>query len=245
MAEVAIVAIIGCLIALLGIFTPSEMPLGLRMAFWIVGTVAAWALMKLLARSGASAANLVGLPEVWGYAIAIPLGSAIVSWCVLWWFGGARAAFGEDFARIWPSTILVGLGFFGVFYIIYARKAQSEPVTDNPIETDAAQALFHTPLHGRLPAGFPDILALSVEDHYTRVHAAERSEMVLMPLGEAIGLLPPEKGQQVHRSWWVARSSVESHKREGRDIKLTLINGLDVPISRAKAKALREAGWLG
>ena len=240
MAEVAIVAIIGCLIALLGIFTPDEMPLGLRMAYWITGSIVAWGLMKGLAQAGSAAAKLIGLPEVWGYAVAIPLGSALISWSVLWWLGGASEALGANFARIWPSTILVGLGFFGVFYVIYARV---DFATENTQEA-AEDTPQHTKLHERLPAGFPAIIALSVEDHYTRVHAQERSEMVLMPLSEAITLMPEGQGQQVHRSWWAARGAVISHKREGRDIKLILENDLEVPVSRAQVKPLRDEGWL-
>jgi len=247
MAEVAIVATIGCLIALLGIFTPGDMPLGLRMAFWIIGSVTAWALMKVLARSGAAAAKLVGLSEVWGYVIAIPLGSAVISWCILWWLGGASKALGESFALIWPSTILVGLGYFGLFFVIYSRDRAASPLEPDYAPDPqilGASGLVDTPLHQRLSLGFPAILALSVEDHYTRVHAAERSEMVLMSLSEAMALMPPKDGRQVHRSWWVSQSAVESHKRGERDIKLSLINGLEVPVSRTHTKALREAGWL-
>ena len=240
MAEVAIVAIIGCLFALLGIFIPGDTSLGQRMAVGVLGSVIAWALMKALAQSGSAAARLVGLPQIWGYAFAIPIGSAVISWCVLWWLGGPSEALGEGFARIWPSTILVGLGFFGVFYVIYERVDFAPEDAQDEAETSP----IATQLHERLPPGFPAIIALSVEDHYTRVHSAERSEMVLMPLSEAIGLMPQNAGNQVHRSWWAARDAVASHKREGRDVKLILENGLEVPVSRAQVKALREAGWL-
>jgi len=65
-----------------------------------------------------------------------------------------------------------------------------------------------------------------------------------MPLSAAISLLPQSTGRQVHRSWWVASEAVEGYKRDGRDIKLKLTNGLEVPVSRTHTKALRDAGWL-
>lgn len=273
MAEAGIIAAIGAVFALFNLFNPEEMALGARMAYWIAGFLAAWVVVRIVSQIGTASAKLIGLSRPWGYAITIPLSTAVISWSVLWLQGGPQLAASEAFGRIWPSTILVGIGFFALFFVLYSRvdfsseaqanrvksgPIQSGPVQSGPVQSSPDQsgvdpagadnghtAAPETPLHERLPAGFPEILALSVEDHYTRVHAATRSEMVLMPLGEAITLLPPQLGEQVHRSWWVARSSVEGHKREGRDIKLTLTNGLEVPVSRSKVQTLREAGWLG
>ncbi|MEE4536883.1 MAG: LytTR family DNA-binding domain-containing protein, partial [Erythrobacter sp.] len=97
--------------------------------------------------------------------------------------------------------------------------------------------------HDRLPRGFPAILALQVEDHYVRAIAAERSEMVLMSLSDAIAEMAEDVGEQVHRSWWVARSAVAGHRRVGRDVRLVLINGSEAPVSRAMAPTLRAKGW--
>ena len=83
-----------------------------------------------------------------------------------------------------------------------------------------------------------------MEDHYVRVIAADCSEMLLMPLAEAIELMPQEAGAQVHRSWWVARGAITGHRRAGRDIRLELSTGLDLPVSRSMVKPLRDAGWL-
>ena len=51
------------------------------------------------------------------------------------------------------------------------------------------------------------------------------------------------EGAQTHRSWWVAKDAVEAAKRgDGRAV-LTLKGGAEVPVSRAYARGLREAGW--
>lgn len=256
MAEAGIIAAAGAVFAIFNLFNPGDMALGARLAFWIGGFLAAWIVVRLIAQFGTASAKLAGLNPLWGYAITIPLSTAVISWSILWWRGGSQLAAGEAFGRIWPSTILVGVGFFALFYVLYSRadfSGEAEDIADPAAPESAPESTPQstpkstpeTDLHERLPAGFPEILALSVEDHYTRVHAATRSEIVLMPLGEAMSLVPSKTGKRVHRSWWVAESAVESHKREGRDIKLTLTNGLQVPVSRAHTRALREAGWLG
>lgn len=244
MAEVGVIALCACGFAVLGIFTPPDMPLSIRLAYWIVGFIASWALVRILANVGGALAKLFGIAQHWGYALTIPLATVGITWGLLYWTGGSELALSHTFAQIWPSALLIGLGFFALFFALYSRVDFSSDDAD-PSAKPRTPAPAQTDLHGRLPAGFPAILALSVEDHYTRVHASERSEMVLMPLGEAIAMVLPAQGRQVHRSWWVAKSAVVRHKREGRDIKLTLTNGLEVPVSRANTKALRDAGWLG
>lgn len=240
-------ALCGCILAVSGLFVEPGVPLGARLAYWIIGLLAAWALVQVLAFVGTAVAKLLGLAPQWGYALTIPLATVGIAWGILYWSGGSEMALSDGFGRVWISASIVGLGFFALFYVLYAR-AEAVPEGEPPVDEEAEKALTQieqqTALHTRLPPGFPAIVALSVEDHYTRVHAAGRSELVLMPLGEAISLMPEGMGKQVHRSWWAAREAVISHKRDGRDVKLILESGLDVPVSRAQVKTLREDGWL-
>lgn len=244
LAEAGIVAMIGIAIALTNWFNPGGMELGARMAFWIAGMLAAWVLFKLLANVGNAVARLLGIAQVWGQLITIPLMTVIISWTVLWLVGGRQAMFGESFAAIWPQTLAIAAVIFLIFFVIYSRQAGEDLAGEKPADTAGVVGIAATELHQRLPAGFPAIIALSVEDHYVRVHAAERSEMILMPLAEAVGLVPTDAGQQVHRSWWVARSSVVDARRSGRDFKLCLVDGTEAPVSRTKVQQLRDEGWL-
>jgi uncharacterized membrane protein len=250
LAEAGIVAMIGFAIALTNWFNPGGMELGARMAFWIGGMLAALALFKALARVGSAVAQLLGIAPVWGQLITIPLMTVVVSWLVLWLVGGLDAALGESFAVIWPQTLAIGAAIFALFFVIYARRQNSgaserqAEVLDRVSSATDQPGLSRTALHDRLPPGFPAIIALSVEDHYVRIHAVDRSEMVLMPLTEAIALMPAEQGAQVHRSWWVARNCIIDTLRAGRDIKLRLIDQTEVPVSRSKVTDLRAKGWL-
>jgi hypothetical protein len=252
MGEAGVISLIGALVAILNPFGPGEMAIGARLAYWIGGFLAAWVLMQVLAQVGAASAKLFGLARLWGYAFAIPFGAAMIAWALLWWQGGSALAFGENFSRTWPSTILVGMGFFALFYVIYARAPGTEGVVPVPVSIDGGAlenasesdpaGVAGTRLHERLPAGFPPLIALSVEDHYVRAHAEQRSELVLITLAEATALMPSDKGMRVHRGWWVAKSAVRGHRREGRDVKLSLASGIAVPVSRNKVASLREAG---
>ncbi|AWN55345.1 hypothetical protein DK412_01585 [Methylobacterium sp. 17Sr1-1] len=90
-----------------------------------------------------------------------------------------------------------------------------------------------------------DILALQMEDHYVRVHTRKGSALVLMPLRQAVQEVGHRPGLTVHRSWWVARDAVTGWRRDGRNIRLVLVGGLDVPVARARLVAAREAGLVG
>ena len=243
LAEAGIVALIGCVIALANLFNPTGLDLGARMAYWIGGLLAAWVLFGLVGYVGKAVAQLLGVDRVWGYVIAIPLATIIISWAVLWWLGGTQAMFGPRFAYVWPQTLAIAVAMFAVFFVLYGRSERAgEPAEES--DTVAEVGVANTALHERLTPGFPALFALSVEDHYVHVHGDGQSEMVLMPLSEAIALMPKGIGEQVHRSWWVARSAVRSHKRDGRDIKLILKNEESVPVSRKAVTDLRAKGWL-
>jgi DNA-binding LytR/AlgR family response regulator len=83
-----------------------------------------------------------------------------------------------------------------------------------------------------------------MEDHYLRAHTAMGSDLLLMPLKEALEELGALEGLQVHRSAWVARAAVEAPIWNGRALCLRLRNGLLVPVSRASVARLKAAGWL-
>ena len=62
-------------------------------------------------------------------------------------------------------------------------------------------------------------------------------------LSDAVAELEGIEGAQTHRSWWVAKSAVDSaHRADGRAI-LVLKSGAEAPVSRNYAKALRDEGW--
>jgi len=88
-----------------------------------------------------------------------------------------------------------------------------------------------------------DLLALEMEDHYLRIHTALGSDLILLRLRDALGELGPQRGLQVHRSWWVANGAVASAERNGSRNVLVLRNGINVPVSKSFRAEVKAAGW--
>ena len=264
MAEAGIVALIGVIVGVFDLIPLEGLALGGRLAAWIAGFLAAWAVYSLLARVGMAVARLLGLVQPWwGHVLAVPFSTMAVTWAVLGLSGGPRAMLGAGFAAVWLQALVIGAGFFGLFFVIYARAErreeraatpppaprptppeQGEPPPQEAPPAAAEPGIAASALHARLERGFPPIIALAAEDHYVRVIAEGRSALVLMTLAEAAALMPEGTGAQVHRSWWVARSAVGGHLREGRDLRLILLGGSTVPVSRSRIADLKAAGWI-
>jgi hypothetical protein len=87
-----------------------------------------------------------------------------------------------------------------------------------------------------------DLVAVSSEDHYVRVHTLLGSHLLLMTFSEALRQLGGCDGLRVHRCWWVARGRIEAvSRREARTV-LSLPGGLQAPVSRAYRAAVRAIG---
>jgi len=105
---------------------------------------------------------------------------------------------------------------------------------------EAIPAAFPSALLSRLPPGIgSDIIALESEDHYLRVHAVGGSALILMRMADAVALLDPQLGAQVHRRWWVAQAAVAGVRMEGQKLSLCLIDKTLVPVGRTFSAAAR------
>ncbi|KAK0350158.1 hypothetical protein LTR94_030134 [Friedmanniomyces endolithicus] len=117
-----------------------------------------------------------------------------------------------------------------------------------PLQTHAASAAQTIPTVRFLERLTPKLRgatlrAVQGEDHYLRVHTDKGSDLILMRLSDAVAELEGLEGAQTHRSWWVAKSAVQSVERNDGRATLTLEGGLLVPVSRRYARGLREADW--
>jgi len=131
----------------------------------------------------------------------------------------------------------------GVAYMMIERRLlrprpAAELVAPAPAPAPAKLLAAMSPRLGQ------EVLALQGEDHYVRVHTPLGSELLLMRLRDAVADLGGLEGEQVHRSWWVARGAVAAVRANGRRLTLTLDNGLEVPVSRQAASRIRRAGWM-
>lgn len=134
--------------------------------------------------------------------------------------------------------------------IVYAAATAAPTTDDNetsgaaPARSDPREepppAAFPTALLDRLPPEIGgDIIALETEDHYLRVHAAGMSALILMRMADAVALLDPRLGAQVHRRWWVAEAAVAGIQTEGHRLCLRLVDGRLVPVGRTFAATVK------
>ena len=89
-----------------------------------------------------------------------------------------------------------------------------------------------------------EIIALQAEDHYLRVFAGEKNELIRYRFSDAIDEVHELLGLQVHRSFWVSTAAIESIRRAGRSYEIKMTSGFSVPVSRSYRYTLKDAGLL-
>lgn len=162
---------------------------------------------------------------------------AIMVWAVTGWFFDDNRS--VTLARLpdFIGPVLVVTGTLSALNVFLART---------PVQTHAAGAGGKPARFlGRLPFKLRGsiIRAVQSEDHYLRIHTDRGSDLILMRLSDALAELEGLEGAQTHRSWWVAKDAVRGVSRGDGRATLTLEGGLEAPVSRRYARALREAGW--
>ncbi|WP_304218073.1 LytTR family DNA-binding domain-containing protein [Phenylobacterium aquaticum] len=206
-----------------------------RMAYW---TALLW-LGTLILSLGVGLAMVIGLR--WRLPRAFAIGVGIILSCAP--LAAVAALIGRT---AWPrhTDFLSPLDWYSQTLFVAAPLVIAMlwfegRVASPPPPTAGA------PDDPRLPARLRDqALCLQMEDHYVRIHTPAGSDLVLMPMREAIAALGGLEGLQVHRSWWVARRAVTQATPLGRAASLTLTNGLVAPVARNRIAELRARGWL-
>lgn len=85
-----------------------------------------------------------------------------------------------------------------------------------------------------------DLIYLKSELHYLLVVTDRAESLILYSLKNAISELPPNRGMQIHRSYWVDTSMINSLEKNGREGTLLMKNGDSLPVSRRYLKVLSE-----
>jgi DNA-binding LytR/AlgR family response regulator len=217
-----------------------------RYAFWLgmtaVGVVAAVAADALLPRTK----RLAGAVRICAVALvsALPV-TFVVAWTMSLVQPG-RVIAPHQLPALFVAVAAVQL------LVVYATTITAHTADDAeapnrtpdlPEPTVAVAATppaFPSALLSRLPPGIgTDIIALETEDHYLRVHATGGSALILMRMADAVALLDPQLGAQIHRRWWVAQAAVTGIRAQGQKLFLCLIDNSQVPVGRTFAAAVR------
>jgi hypothetical protein len=218
-------------------FDTGHAPLGPRLAYWLVAMLGGTVVGQVVADLFRARGWLEERPFLQAAAMTIVLSVPVT-------------------LLVWPLTLLVFGVHPGTTRLIYlfpvvllvcaVMVAINVLASRHPVVTHAAPV-------GEKPAPFLDRLppklrgaelwAVEAEDHYLRLHTSRGQDLILMRLSDAVAELEGLEGAQTHRSWWVAKAAVTAAKRGDGRATLTLKDGAEAPVSRAYAKALREAGW--
>lgn len=144
-------------------------------------------------------------------------------------------------------TLTVLVGGIPTAWELHRHGVLAPHVPEPPRQAEADERTSGTPgarLLNRLSLERRgEILALSMEDHYVRVFTSAGESLILLRLSDAMAEVQDMPGLQIHRSHWVASGAVDRVERlaEGR-LRVHLVNGLALPVSRTFARAVREAG---
>jgi len=254
--DLTIMTVIGVVLAFIGPFGSFEQPLILRLIAWLGFSYLGYAIYSPMGYVVERMGQALDLPKagLWVAAVliaTIPMTMAVMA--IGYLPDAAQIPSLEIIATTYMYVLIVGGGITALFYVLEARnvavaanEAAVSPMTggaaaDDVPPGDSAKARF---LDRLPPAVGTDLLALEMEDHYVRAHTVLGSDLILLRMRDAVAELDGIEGQQVHRSWWVAKDAVEGSRREGRNIRLKLTGGLEAPVSRNAAPMLKEQGWL-
>lgn len=126
-----------------------------------------------------------------------------------------------------------------VFALAVAQPTDGTVPEPGPVTPVPAPA-FPSALLGKvLPELGRAIVALETEDHYLRLHTAAGSTLILMRMADAVALIDPRLGVQVHRRWWVAEEAVASLGNDRQRLVIRLTDGRSIPVGRTFAAAVR------
>jgi len=252
LVDLSIMTVIGVVLALIGPLGSFADPLATRLIIWVGFSYAGYLIYSPIGWLVEKLSGSLDLPSGWLWVAGTMLATVPMA-IVVWSLNQiGRSSF------YWPTAqealihyayvLVIGGGITLLFNVIQPTGGSKE----NEPEVQAETALSASdpqpsanPLLDQLPAELgSEVIALEMEDHYVRVHTALGSELILMRLRDAMVHVAEIDGRQVHRSWWVARGSVEDVRREGRNVRLVLACGIEAPVSRAQVSELKEAGWL-
>ncbi len=239
---------VGALLGVLGPFGTYANPGGvaLRIAYWTGMFWTGSLIFSLTVRPASALGPRLGFSRTFS-ALAAAVPSCIPLAVVVALIGRQLWPGSRDVSPlIWyGDTLLVSLPIVFV-YALWHRRADASRTAAQPSSlSQPVEASSSGTFLRRLPANLGrELLCLQMEDHYVRAHTPLGSALVLIPLKDAIAELGDMPGLRVHRSWWVARAALDRPVSDGRNLKLRLVNGLEVPVARTGVAEVRAAGWL-
>ena len=242
--SVAIAIVAGLFLAYAGAVGTAAAPLSQRLGYWLTTMILATLIGAGVFLPVYLNGWLARRPLVGSVLVALAMSAPLT---VLVWFLGPQffpaflATDPKSLPGHFPPVLLVSLLMTAINHLAADHAARRAVGVTHASAAGAAPAKFLERLPLKLKGAELD--AVEAEDHYLRLHTSRGSDLILMRLADAVTELEGIEGAQTHRSWWVAKAAVVDARRgDGRAV-LTLTNGVEAPVSRSYAGALRAAGW--
>lgn len=246
--ELTVIVGIGLMLALLGPFGSFASPLADRLVYWLGLGVGGYLIFRPVMTTAAAVADRLDLPEPGAWVAGLLLAAMPMS-LLVWAVAPGRPPGPPGLSAllsVYANVLVVGTVVTLVYWFV--SRGQRTDVRAAPAGRAPAPVMDADPTPaflGRLPPHLGcELLALEMEDHYVRAHTTRGSTLILLRMRDAVAELAGLDGQQVHRSWWVARAAVERPVTNGRNVRLKLKGGIEAPVARNNVGALRAAGWL-
>jgi LytTr DNA-binding domain len=239
----AVAAAAGVFLAFVGAFGTGSAPIGRRLAYWlatmVLTTLAGTAIFAPAYLSGWVETRPILKTSILALVVSLPV--TVLVWALGPLFFPEQLSWDpKALLGYFPPVVLVAAVMTAIVHMVIDRMMVRSAITHAAFP-GAAPARFLERLPLKLRGG--ELYAVEAEDHYLRLHTSKGSDLILMRLSDAVAELEGLEGAQTHRSWWVAKAAVtEARRGDGRAV-LTLKNGVEAPVSRGFAGALREAGW--
>ena len=244
--DVAVLVGIGLVLAVLAPLGTGAMSFAARAAYWVVLAVAGYAFYRPVGAIVLRLGGVLDLPR-WSLWTAAVLIASVPMAVLVWLINGSPVPTAEGALTHYFFVAVVGAVVTLAMNLLPATREnfQQPAVALQEVRPVAPAEPPQPRFLDRLPPHLgSDLVALEMEDHYVRAHTMLGSELVLLRMRDAVAEMDGIEGEQVHRSWWVARGAVADVRREGRNVRLVLDNGLEAPLTRAQVPPLKEAGWL-
>ena len=120
----------------------------------------------------------------------------------------------------------------------------SAPTTADGLESETIPpSQTMPPFLNRLDRSIGQLYALQAEQHYIRVIGSAGESLIRYRMSDAVDEAELAfEGLRVHRSWWIAKDAAVAIKKHGRERRVVLPDGREVPVSRTYLGALDQIG---
>lgn len=250
----SITLIVGVFIGFLKPFGMDELSLAWSVSYWIVScTCGYFVYMPFTYFGNILLAQVVSIHWC-RIAISAFLASAAMSFVVpliTWLFFSIDINFSEQFFVVFPKALVIGSGLTVIsIFQDYFRQQKTELFEQKKLNKAHQESVkkANTENIEKFMAMLPfekrgELHCLEMSDHYVKVYTDKGHHLLLMRFKDALDLLTEYPGLQTHRSWWVAKKSIKSTDKKDRKVILSLVNGLDVPVSRTFQAEVKAAGF--